>query len=427
MDCTDENGKRLREGQFCTTGETKESNALTYPADVSGSCNGYIGQHGRNKKGQRILYAVPTGDKKACAGGDLFLAKEGRFSVCVPPSPKGCALGEQVEISSSGNTVSPDRISEFYNGNGIIDNINWGTTPEKECPDASWAPNTDIAEFQGSKTRTFITNPGFVANPGLLRYVTWKDREDITDGSTLCIYDGTMIQPKDLDKFKNTDGYKEAGRYACLVNNRISFDCPTYQTEQGPVTPSFCHILAGNGEDSENCREWARSGGSQGWDSGANKLFDVANDDIGNWCSGKDPVKQPDCGCIQRQQSDIFNTLFSSNPGALWQWYIPCDINNQNLVQNRVRKQGQVKKVCEQVINISNIRDSNISLNNVRQVTSCDIGDNGGDNGGDDGGGTSQGFFQSIGQFFRDSPILAWSIVGGVVLLIVVIVAVFLF
>lgn len=428
MGCTDANRERLREGeeQFCASGFTNESNGLTYPLDVvSGRCNHYIGSQGRNKKGQRIQYTTSASKGvTTCPGGDLRTKKYTNYVKCIPPSPKGCPVGNQAGIpAGDADAISPAGIAQFFNGKGIIDNSEWGTTPSYECPNLSWSPNTDVPEFQGNKLRTFVANPYSGANPGLLRYVTWKNSDD-KDGSTLCIYDGSKIQPKDLDNFKGTDGYEEAGRYACLINNRTTTNCPTYSTEDGQIRPRRCHILAGTDQDSPTCREWATSGGNKGWDSGGNKLLEEANNDIKDWCNDKDPVKQPECGCIQRTQSDIYNTLFSSNPGALWQWYIPCGINNQNLVPNKVRKQGEVKNVCEQVINIANNRDSNISLNNVRQVTKCDVG--GGGNGGNGGNGF-QDFIQRIKTFFQNSAIIAWSIVGGIVLLIVVVVALFLF
>jgi len=423
----------LEDNQICANVKAEDKDLLKYPADVK--IGGY--KIGSMASGNKIQYDSHCGG--SCKGRDKDISSSGEYcageiaEVCVPPTYKPCPFANEIEFEGAlGDSVDMGNFTFFFNRRGIVRDTGWSDNAGDEYPHEAWAKQlSDIRDFQGtSNVRVFNVDPGKKVGkkrPNTdtkLRHVIWT-KEDPDNRETTCIYDGNRIRPDDLEAFRGTNGYGSAGEYLCIRKSNTTNNCQTYNVPNvGQVTPDTCSNLVGTSQ----CSIWSeRDEEGNANDTigglGLRKLNERANTEVLTYCQGLDIKEHPECRCINRDSDPVFQLL--ENVGAAnvppAYAFTPCQTPESYLIDNDVRNANFQGNICEEIINVQKIRNSDINISDIEQATGCNVPDNGGggnDNGGggnDNGGGGSNVLLWIVVAFV--SLLGIGAIIGAVILL----------
>lgn len=188
----------------------------------------------------------------------------------------------------------------------------------------------------------FIGNDENKASP-LLSY-QWDGRAP----RLKCTYDLNKISTRNqVQNFTDKFG----------LNNDVMAKFCTQKVTTCPFGLKECSRLKSTTSEGDECRQW--------FEAQSSHVQDAA---IQSYCLKNNT---PDCDCVNRFQSSVYNALKGAhiiNDGC---WYTPCTTRAKNLIPSQLLNPTCPDKMCQQIYDIVNA--GNVTIKDVENVINCDF------------------------------------------------------
>ena len=204
-----------------------------------------------------------------------------------------------------------------------------------------------------------------------------------------CTYDlGNFNTAADVNAWLNNQNWASSDAYLSTYDQQIMpFFCG--QQIAGSDAQVYCPIDPKTGKPMTSCSRFVMTSSDgaacQAWitQGYTGNPFSSASADATmiQYC-GQYP-NSPDCACINRSQNSVFNALngTGSSLGNPHCWYTPCIDSKVALIPSSIVNYTCTLNVCQQIENIINNKNSNISVGQAQNTINCNFSNTNGGTG----------------------------------------------